>query len=714
MSELPTDSESFDQEPPPGFSYKLSAQLISGLVILIALILLISTAVIWFKGRPLLEDLGQRSRIQQAQNVALALEQKVSEIIGITRSLAAASAQLPHDSAMVKSVVPPLLNQLGKNSMIAGGGIWPEPHAFKQGVIRHSFFWGRNNQGELVFFDNYNDPESQGYQNEEWYVPARLLKEGEVYWSKSYTDPYSLQPIVTCTAPIVVQGQFRGVATIDLKLDVVSLVLEQLVNGLDAYAFVVDRNNKFIAYPYPDRVMTVRQQGETKKPDYLDVRELADIQPSFAYYARHLGELDRRLFSSFSERSSEYSINVNILEHSSYQIENSEARRIAAHLWQQSENKASFPKKVDLFSVPRDAILAESASAVVFQMPSTNWKVVTVFRNSSFLKAINTVSKQMLWYMSLATLFFGAVAYALLRMRILKPIHHMVEQLSQSVNKPGSASLHLDYKGDDELGLLASWFNAHSKQLQMAKEESERSNSAKTAFLAKMSHELRTPLNSINGFSKKLLKKLKGDMDDFHYQALERIHANGQLLLSLISDILDVTAIESGDVKLHLEWCSVNQILLEAEAEVNIFAAEKDLDFRIYQSSEHMEIHCDRSKVQQILVNLLTNAVKATVRGYVRARVFYTESRPGFIGFEVSDSGVGISEMHQKKLFKQFTQLNDKLGSERGTGLGLYIVKELVTLHGGDISLSSRLGEGSVFTFYLPADAEPVIRQRQR
>lgn len=705
MDTIPTsnaDSEIVVGEP---IGFRLSSQLILGLALLIILILAVSSAVIWMKGRPLMLELGLRSQVQLGKNVALALEQELAEIAGITRSMAALASVLPHNAETFHKSIPPILNQLGPDSVIAGGGIWPEPHAFIKGQVRNSFFWGRSTEGKLVFFGDYNDPSSPGYHNEEWYVPSRLLAEGDVYWSKSYADPYSLQAMVTCSAPVFDNGVFAGVSTVDLRLDRVSKVLEGLSSGMDAYAFVLDRNNKFIAYPYPERVMTAHIDNTTNTPDFIHAADLANIQPSFATFATRLDKLERKLQGKVASRSDDFSVSVNLLEKSSYQIDFGEARRIAAHLLSRSTEQRFYPTLVDQFDIDRDSILAEPATAIVFLMPNTNWKVVTVFRKSTYLAVTDMVSRELVQYIILTTLVFGFIAYLILRHRVLKPVREMVEELTVAVSDPRKQELRLHYDKQDELGLLAHWFNLRTTQLEIARDQAEKASRAKTDFLAKMSHELRTPLNSIIGFSRRLLKKFDGQIDEFHFEALQRIHSNGKHLLELIQDILDLAVVESGATRLHLSWESANGILADAQAEVRLLAIDKHLDLRMYPLEEDKKIHCDKYRVVQILAHLLRNAIKATNNGHIRVRVFETDRKQGYIGFEVSDNGVGISEYDQKRLFKQFTQLDRKIGVETGAGLGLFLVAKFIHLHNGEITVSSKIGEGSIFTAYLPIEA---------
>ena len=126
--------------------------------------------------------------------------------------------------------------------------------ALVSGVERKSYFWGRADNGQLNFFDGYNTPEGNGYHNEEWYVPARFLKPGSCYWSRSYVDPYSKEPMVTCTKTLHKDGQYIGATTIDMKLDGFNAFFEAESSKIGGYIFLVDQNNKFISYPDQSKI----------------------------------------------------------------------------------------------------------------------------------------------------------------------------------------------------------------------------------------------------------------------------------------------------------------------------------------------------------------------------------------------------------------------------------------------------------------------------
>ena len=136
---------------------------------------------------------------QTGDNAVEIISGRSAEIAALVRTLATLTPLLPKDEKTYLQTFPEIYDFNGDNK-VAGGGIWPEPHQFKKEVVRRSFFWGRDPDGAFKYYDDYNDPEGKGYHNEEWYVVVRHTGPGRCFWSKSYMDPYSFQPMVTCTA----------------------------------------------------------------------------------------------------------------------------------------------------------------------------------------------------------------------------------------------------------------------------------------------------------------------------------------------------------------------------------------------------------------------------------------------------------------------------------------------------------------------------------
>ena len=252
------------------------------------------------------------------------------------------------------------------------------------------------------------------------------------------------------------------------------------------------------------------------------------------------------------------------------------------------------------------------------------------------------------------------------------------------------------------------------KAMQRAMETAEQASRAKSDFLANMSHELRTPLNAIIGFAEILRDELVGTVNAEQKECINDIHISGQHLLEMINDILDLSKIEAGKMVLQVEEFSIVEAVEEVNAIISALAVKKDLELKLTYNRDYM-IAADRVKFKQIFYNLLSNAVKFTPEGgkvATQLEIAETELRA-----DVIDTGIGIAEVDQAKLFAPFTQI-DTSKSRRygGTGLGLALTRRLIMLHGGEINVESQEGKGSTFTLRMPlrqleraADADKVV-----
>ena len=236
--------------------------------------------------------------------------------------------------------------------------------------------------------------------------------------------------------------------------------------------------------------------------------------------------------------------------------------------------------------------------------------------------------------------------------------------------------------------------------MQSAKETAEYASRAKSDFLANMSHELRTPLNAIIGFAEILRDELVGPINDDQKECVNDIHMSGQHLLEMINDILDLSKIEAGKMFLQLEEFAVVDAVEEVNTIISSLALQKDIQLTL-SCPQNAMIEADRVKIKQIFYNLLSNAVKFTPDG--GKVITNLNITPTTLQVEVIDSGIGIAEEDQMKLFAPFTQI-DTSKSRRfgGTGLGLALTQRLIELHGGEISVTSEEGTGSTFSFSIP------------
>lgn len=246
-----------------------------------------------------------------------------------------------------------------------------------------------------------------------------------------------------------------------------------------------------------------------------------------------------------------------------------------------------------------------------------------------------------------------------------------------------------------------------NSELYISKNKAEESDKLKSAFLANMSHEIRTPLNGILGFSSLLNEPnlTKEDKEDY----IEIINSNGQQLLTIINDILDISKIEAGQVSIHYEAVNISEMMNGLKHQFKDQAALKNLVLTLNQdfTEEEIILYTDANRLRQVFLNLISNAIKFTHTGGIEFGYIQKEN---FLEFYVKDTGIGIALEDQSIIFKPFRKVEDSLtATYGGTGLGLPISKALVEKLGGSLTLKSKKNSGSVFVFTIPQHKEATI-----
>ncbi len=248
-----------------------------------------------------------------------------------------------------------------------------------------------------------------------------------------------------------------------------------------------------------------------------------------------------------------------------------------------------------------------------------------------------------------------------------------------------------------------------NRELARANEEIQRANRLKSEFLANISHELRTPMNSILGFTNMLIKGSYGKLNPLQQKNLRKVYENAQHLMHIIDDLLNLSHLELGKMELRPAPVSVRKLILSSLVSVEPLLTGRILDVEYRIPEKFPQAFADEVRIREVLINILSNAIKFTPdHGKIciranRVRPDSGSSGKDMIEIEVRDTGIGIRSEDQDVVFDQFRQLNPPAGRENpGAGLGLFISKKLIEVHGGAIRLQSEAGQGSAFSFTLP------------
>jgi len=325
------------------------------------------------------------------------------------------------------------------------------------------------------------------------------------------------------------------------------------------------------------------------------------------------------------------------------------------------------------------------------------------------------------------------------------PIRNMLQTIRLAAQ--GNLAVRAQVRTKDEFGLLARGFNMMIRQmehfqselaeanqnletrvaertaelslayekLQSSTDKIHEANRLKTEFIANMSHELRTPLNSIIGYTELSLEGIYGALEPKQMEALTRIQRNSRQLLRLISGVLDLSKIEAGKMPLYLETFDLMELIRDTAEDLSPLFEKKKLQLVVRSTGHIPPLKQDHEKLQHVLMNLLSNALKFTDKGVIRV-IASEEPQSRTVRIEVTDTGIGIPDDQYDAVFEHFRQIDGGTTRKRGgTGLGLALVKQFVDLMGGSISLVAKVGEGSRFTVRLPIkyhspgdnDAEP-------
>lgn len=504
-----------------------------------------------------------------------------------------------------------------------------------------------------------------------WYKAA--AEQGKATWSEIY--PFIGEAneglTITAVAPFFEpSGQLAGVTAVDLYLNDISEFLKHLSISRSGQVLIVEPNGMLV--------------GSSSN------------QPTFAKQA---GEIERILAANSPDP---------LVRATMQQIEG-----------QFGELKTIQQSQRLTFSVQNQRQFVQIAPW--HDQHGLNWFIVAVVPESDFMAEINANTQKTILLCFLALLIAIATGIATAHW-VTQPILRL-NRAARDITT-GNWGNPVDLRRSDEVGELATSFNTMAEQLKtsladlQAKNQSlQRFDQLKDEFLANTSHELRTPLNGMIGIAESMIDGATGDLSTLQRQNLWMIAQSGHRLSNLVNDILDFSKLRHQDIQLQLQPAGLRSAVEIVLMLNKLLSEQKNLSLINLIPADLPLVLADENRLQQILHNLIGNAIKFTDRGNIKISAEVMSSPfppflPSFITLTISDTGIGISADKLDRIFEFFEQADGSIGrSYGGTGLGLAITKQLVELHGGTIWIASTPGEGSRFTFTLPvseAELEPA------
>ena len=517
---------------------------------------------------------------ETGKGVVGSLTTRLEKVEALTRSLANAGESLAGDEQATRRLIENMVD-FDQDTGIAGGGVWYEPGEMSTDVVRRSFFWGRDQNDQLQFFDDYNnegpaydedrfqqDPAyrqaflaSPGYHNEEWYVVVRHLKESDrAFWSRSYMDPYSFQPMVTATAAMRDrQGRFIGVATVDLKLEGMHELVASWSERTGGYLFIADRTNKMITFPRPELAKRVtRDENQRPTVAFLYAQDIAREEPLFGPIAAALDQLENELHRQ-AQAGSVPSQLIKTIDASSYQIDKGDATLITSVLANPWGNDPKLVKRLDLND---DFLLGEAVVVSIFHVPHAYWRAVIVKPASEYVIVARHIKGTLLTYILAMVLLIFLLASAYQLILVVRPVKQITDkvagigrELQQGKTIEDIEDKNLELSTTSEIGRLAVVFNTlthelvrahavsrgYSQDLERRVDERTREleetqaialENAHAAGMAEIAtgilHNIGNVLNSMNTSVNELSTRYRGN----HYQNYARA-------VSMIQDHLD-------------------------------------------------------------------------------------------------------------------------------------------------------------------------------
>lgn len=405
------------------------------LAIAFALIIAMVYWVIETQAKPRILALTSETVIETGNEVINSIMASISHVDGLAKATSAISGGLPKDAAIYEQTLGNLMRQT--DDRIAGGGVWFDPNMYAEGQERQSFVWTRDGSGIMRSTERYNQSTQtpNAYYRDWWYIPALYARHDHCVWSRAYVDPASNLPMMTCAKALYnSQNQaFDGVVSFNLLLDNLDAAITSWQEKVGGYVFLVDLDNRFLTFP--DQSIVTQATANNPQGEKISANQLATSNPSFAPIAESLDKINQELIDeAMAKDEGRYTLAArSILSTTNMnKISEQESNLLSALLLLNVDQTFNLVGShlVDTIAVPNDMMLNEPATAFVFRMPFTYWKMVIVKPDSDMMSVANALSNQLIRAMLLGFIPILLLTAWVFRRYFTRPLKHMAGALA--------------------------------------------------------------------------------------------------------------------------------------------------------------------------------------------------------------------------------------------------------------------------------------------
>ena len=408
------------------------------LIILTLAFLLIILLVYWVietQAKPRILEMTSETVVETGNEAINSIMASINHVDGLAKATSTMAGGLPKEDALYKETFGNLMQQTDQR--IVGGGVWFDPNMYAQGRERQSFVWARDESGSMQPLVRYNQARQtpNPYYRDWWYIPAMYARHDHCVWSRAYVDPMSNQPMMTCAKALYDSRNqaFDGVVSFNLLLDNLGEAMKKWQDKLGGYVFLVDLDNRFLTFP--DQSMVMHATKDSGQGQVVTARQLAESNPSFAPIADSLDSINQTLIDeAVTKDESRYTLAArSILSTTNLnKISEQESKLLSALLLLNIDQTFNLVDShlVDTIAVPNDFLLQQPATAFVFRMPFTYWKMVIVKPDNDLMSVANALSNKLIQAMLLGFIPILLLTAWVFRRYFTRPLKHMAQSVA--------------------------------------------------------------------------------------------------------------------------------------------------------------------------------------------------------------------------------------------------------------------------------------------